>query len=398
MGKVLITGIGVISAIGNNATENRNNLVKGQTGIAKAKRLNSRYVEVFPFGEVPHSTQELMDLAGIAGEKGVTRTDILATLAVQEAFDDAALSAVEISAMDTAFISASTVGGMSRTDDLYRDGKLIGEPSDYLSSYICGAHTLKLINRYKMKGFSTTFNTACSSSANSIMFGAKLIKSGRAKRAIVGGSDGLSKFTVNGFNALRILSPRPCTPFDRDRSGLTLGEGAAFLVLESEEVVGNKKVYGEVTGYGNTNDAFHPSSISDDAIGIVASISQALEVAQIQPSQIDYINAHGTGTENNDISELFGLSQIFDQIPPFQSTKPYTGHSLAAAGAIEAVFSLMGMQYSELYQSLNYKNPIEGYETTAPIGHFQNNYNIDHILSNSFGFGGNCSSLILSKA
>lgn len=396
MTRVFITGIGVISAIGNNIAENRANLQKGQTGIGKAQLMASRYVEVFPFGEVPYSTEALMEIAGIAGEKGITRTDILATIAFQEAVKEAAMSVAEIAAVDTALVSASTVGGMSMTDELYRDGNKIGEPSDYLSSYICGAHTLKLAGRYQMKGPSTTFNTACSSSANSIMFGAKLIKSGRAKRAIVGGADGLAKFTVNGFNALRILSPRPCMPFDKDRSGLTLGEGAAFLVLEAEELVGNKKVYGEVTGYGNSNDAFHPSSISDDAIGIIASISQALDTAKLKPQQINYINAHGTGTENNDISEMFGLNKVFGNIPPYQSTKPYTGHTLAAAGGIEAVFSLLAMQHNELYPSLNCVHPIEEY-AARPIEHYQSDYEIQHVLSNSFGFGGNCSSIILSK-
>lgn len=397
MTKVLITGMGVVSAIGTNVAENRANLQKGQTGIREAAYMDSRYVDVFPFGEVPYSTETLMERAGIAGEKGVTRTDILATLAFQEAVELADLSKETIAASDTAFISASTVGGMSMTDELYRDGNKIGMPSDYLSSYICGAHTLKLTKRYGMKGMTTTFNTACSSSANSIMFGAKLIKSGRAKRVIVGGSDGLAKFTINGFNALRILSPKPCTPFDRDRSGLTLGEGAAFLVLESEDLVGAKKVYGEVAGYGNTNDAFHPSSISDDAVGIIASISDALKTAQLNPEQINYINAHGTGTENNDISELFGLDKVFGTIPPFQSTKPYTGHTLAAAGVIEAVFSLLSMQYSELYPSLNFTNPIEAFNLN-PIDGYHENYEVNHVLSNSFGFGGNCSSIILSKA
>ncbi|MDC0231163.1 beta-ketoacyl-[acyl-carrier-protein] synthase family protein [Aureispira] len=397
MTKVLITGLGVISSIGKNVPENRKSLIQGNTGIAEAKLIQSRYVDVFPFGEVPYTTEELMVDADIAGEKGVTRTDILATIAFQEASRDANLTDAQLAAKDTAFLSASTVGGMSMTDQLYRDGNKIGEPSDYLSSYICGAHTLKLIKRYKMKGISTTFNTACSSSANSIMFGSKLIKSGRVKRAIVGGADGLAKFTVNGFNALRILSPKPCTPFDSLRSGLTLGEGAAFLILESEEVVGNKRVYGEVKGYGNSNDAFHPSSISDDARGILASISKALEIAGIKPREIDYINAHGTGTENNDFSELYGISKIFDTVPPFQSTKSYTGHTLAAAGAVEAVFSLLTIHHNELYQSLNYCNPISEFNL-SPIPTYENNCVINNVLSNSFGFGGNCSSLIFSKA
>ncbi|MFT5646718.1 MAG: 3-oxoacyl-(acyl-carrier-protein) synthase, partial [Aureispira sp.] len=164
MTRVLITGIGVISAIGKNVAENRAQLQKGQTGIGKGTLINSRYTDIFPFGEVPHSTASLMEMAGITGEKGVTRTDILAAVAFQEALDSAKMSAKEVSAMDTAFISASTVGGMSMIDELYRDGNKIGTPSEYLSSYICGAHTLKLAKRYQMKGLSTTFNTACSSS------------------------------------------------------------------------------------------------------------------------------------------------------------------------------------------------------------------------------------------
>ncbi len=396
MKRAFITGMGVISSIGSNVDENRKNLINGKSGIAKASFMKSRYVDVFPFGEVSFSTEELMKIAGIEGEKGITRTDILATLAFQEACKSANLSKDDISAADTAFLSASTVGGMSMTDELYRDGNKMGSPSDYLSSYICGAHTLKLVKRYKMKGISTTFNTACSSSANSIMLGAKLIKSGRVKRAIVGGAEGLAKFTVNGFNALRILSPFPCTPFDKDRSGLTLGEGAAYLILEPEELAANKFIFGEVKGYGNTNDAFHPSSISDDASGIVASISQALVSAGLNSEQIDFINAHGTGTENNDYSELFGISETFQKIPPFQSTKSYTGHTLAASGSIEAVFSLLSMKYGELYKSLNFTNPIKEFNL-SPISEYSTDCNVKNVLSNSFGFGGNCSSLIFSK-
>ena len=394
--RVYITGIGIISAIGNNVTETRDHLKRGQTGIHKANQLKSRYVEIFPFGEVPFSTLELKERAGISQEKGISRTEVLALLAFQQAIEDASLNSQDLSSQELALLSASTVGGMSMTDQLYQDAKKIGEPSDYLASYNIGEHTNNLLKRFGIKGVSATFNTACSSSANSIMMGAKLIKSGRCKRAIAGGTDALAKFTVNGFNALQILSPKPCMPFDKNRSGLTLGEGAAYLVLESEEVVGNKKIYGEVSGYGNANDAFHPSSISDEAIGIIASISEALNEADLQPEAINYINTHGTGTENNDISEQTGMHKIFGKVPPFQSTKTYTGHTLAAAGAIEAVFSLLAINNKELYPSLNCENPMDDYHIT-PIRDYENGYEINHVLSNSFGFGGNCSSLIFSK-
>jgi 3-oxoacyl-(acyl-carrier-protein) synthase len=320
----------------------------------------------------------------------------LAWLAVQQALNDAAISPHEIATYDMAFLSASTVGGMSLTDQLYKDAYRMAPSSDYLASYNIGEHASNIIKRLGIKGVSTTFNTACSSSANAIMVGAKLIKAGRAKRAIAGGTDALAKYTVNGFNALQILSAKPCRPFDKNRSGLTLGEGAAYLILESEEVVGSKKIYGEVTGYGNANDAYHPSSISEEAIGIIAAISAALKVANLEADAIDYINAHGTGTLNNDITEEKGMNKIFDKIPPFQSTKAYTGHTLAAAGAIEAVFSLLAMENNELYPSLNCEDPMDDFNA-IPIANYTANYNIKNVLSNSFGFGGNCSSLIFSK-
>jgi len=394
--KVFVTGIGIITALGDSVSTNRKALIAGETGIGKAQFLNSRYTDVFPFGEVPFSTTELKSRLDFQDKDELTRTDILAFLACRDAIQDSCLSKNQLSAYETAFISASTVGGMMMTDELYADVTLKGEPSTYLSSYLCGSHTREIMRHYNMKGYSTTFNTACSSSANAIMFGAKLIKSGKANRAIVGGTDALAKFTVNGFNALRILSEEPCKPFDENRTGLTLGEGAAYLILESEDVVGDKKIYAEVSGYGNANDAFHASSISDEAIGVIEAISEAIRIAQISPSEIGYINAHGTGTPNNDVTELTGLKKIFTEIPPFQSTKSYTGHTLGAAGAIEAVFSLMAMENNEIYQSLHYQTPIQEHGLN-PILQYQQNVEIKHVLSNSFGFGGNCSSLLFSK-
>lgn len=393
--RVFITGIGIISALGNNASENRKQLISGKTGIKKAQILQTRYTEMFPFGEVAQTTEQLQALHNI-NENGISRTEVLAIIAAKQAIADAALANEEVSSFDTALISASTVGGMSLTDQLHSDANKLKAPSAYLASYNVGEHTSNLLKRFGIKGPTATFNTACSSSANAIMLGAKLIKSGRCSRAIVGGADALAKFTVNGFNALQILSQKHCMSFDKKRTGLNLGEGAAYLILEDESLVGNKKIYGEVKGYGNANDAFHPSSISDDAIGIIASIKGALETANITPDQIGYINAHGTGTENNDITEETGLKVIFGDVPPFQSTKTYTGHTLAAAGAIEAVFSLLALNHNELYPSMNCDEPIEDYGLT-PIESYQEDYTIDHVLSNSFGFGGNCSSLIFSK-
>ncbi|MDH5475986.1 MAG: beta-ketoacyl-[acyl-carrier-protein] synthase family protein [Cyclobacteriaceae bacterium] len=394
MTQVFVTGMGIISALGQGVGENLNRLQKGKSGIGSAKNLQSNYASLFPFGEVDASNEELAKMCASSTPLG--RTDLLALIAFEEAINNASLSNEELSSYDTAIISASTVGGMTDADILYSDIQSSSGSSSYIDSYSYDAHLMNIIKKYKMKGFTATVNTACSSSANAIMLGARLIKSGRVKRAIVGGTDNIGKFTVNGFNALRILSERPCMPFDKDRSGLTLGEGSAYLVLESDEIVHNKKIYASISGYGNTNDAYHPSSISPEATGIINAMNTALNSAKITAHEIDYINAHGTGTENNDVSEMKGLTKVFDKIPPFNSTKSFTGHTLAAAGAIEAIFSILSIENGELYQSLNFKTPMDEYDV-LPILEHKKEQKINHVLSNSFGFSGNCTSLVISK-
>jgi 3-oxoacyl-(acyl-carrier-protein) synthase len=227
------------------------------------------------------------------------------------------------------------------------------------------------------------------------MYGAMLIKNGYAKRAIVGGTDSLAKFTINGFNALHILSPGNCTPFDAGRQGLNLGEGAAFLVLEKEEDTKGKKVYAELTGYCNANDAYHPSSLSEEGEGPFLSMSGALEMAKLAPGQIDFINAHGTGTENNDEVEGKAMIRLFDKPPPFASSKGNVGHTLGAAGAVEAVYSILSLMQQELYPNLHFKNPVPS-TGLSPVTSYKK-IAVNHVMSNSFGFGGNCSSLIFSK-
>jgi 3-oxoacyl-(acyl-carrier-protein) synthase len=205
----------------------------------------------------------------------------------------------------------------------------------------------------------------------------------------------LAKYTVNGFNSLRILSENQCAPFDANRDGLNLGEAGAYLVLEKASIVGDKPVLGYVSGWGNANDAFHPSATSDEAKGPLLAMNAALNVAGLQANEIDYINAHGTGTQNNDQTESFAFQQLFDKVPPYNSTKSYTGHTLAAAGALEAIFTLSSLMHQELYPSLQIKETISDFEF-QPIKSFHKGVALKHAQSNSFGFGGNCTSLILS--
>jgi 3-oxoacyl-(acyl-carrier-protein) synthase len=227
------------------------------------------------------------------------------------------------------------------------------------------------------------------------MHGARLLQSGRAKRAIAGGVDSLAKYTINGFNALHILSSEKCRPFDEKRNGLNLGEGAAFLVLEKEEDCLPKKKYASLSGYSNRNDAFHPSSLSENGDGPFLSMQNAMQLAHLQPEQIDFINAHGTGTENNDLAESKAMMRLFSRVPDFTSTKSNTGHTLGAAGAIEAVYSLLNISEQELYPCLNFDKAIPEFGL-QPLTVYKKK-NVQHVMSNSFGFGGNCTSLIFSK-
>ncbi|MCF8465557.1 MAG: beta-ketoacyl-[acyl-carrier-protein] synthase family protein [Flavobacteriales bacterium] len=396
MGRIVVTGMGVISAIGNNASENHLSLQKGITGIGKAQFLDSKYAETLLFGEVKQSNAKLRDHLATSIVSGMTRTELLAFTAFKEAITEAGLSDEALKSFDTALLSATTVGGMVEMEAIYADANTNATPSEFVNSYRSGAHTLQLVKAFGLRGYTDTMNTACSSSANSIMLGARMIKAGKCTRAIVGGVDSLAKYTVNGFNSLQIFSDEITRPFDANRKGLNLGEGAAYLVLEREEDAQGKTIYGEVRGYGNTNDAYHPSSMSPEAVGVRGAINGALETAGIKPSDISYVNAHGTGTENNDYTELNGMHQIFDVVPPYVSTKSYTGHTLAASGAIEAVYSLLSIKHQEIYPSLNWQTPMPEFQS-FPLLDFIAEAEVSHVLSNSFGFGGNCSSLILSK-
>jgi 3-oxoacyl-(acyl-carrier-protein) synthase len=394
LSRIFVTGMGVISAIGDSVDTNRASLIQGKTGIGHSELLTTKYAGALPFGEIKISTQALKENLD-ANEAGTTRTSLLALHALEQAIRNSGLKASEINSPGTALIGATTVGGMCLTDELYHDANNRDAGSEYVNSYDCGSVNMYLWKRFHFGGIINTINTACSSSANAIMYGARLIRHGLADRAIVGGVDSLAKFTINGFNSLHILSNGVCAPFDENRNGLNLGEGAGFLVLETEECAVDKRVYAELSGFCNSNDAFHPSSLSENGDGPYIAMQGALQTANLSAGKIDFINAHGTGTENNDEVESRAMIRLFGRPPAFVSTKSYTGHTLGAAGAIEAIYSVLSLCNGELYPQLNFTRPI-GATGLIPVASYQKK-DMQHVMSNSFGFGGNCSSLIFSK-
>lgn len=395
---VAITGMGIISSIGNNVAENYQALIHKRIGISRIDNIETIHRDEIMVGEVKSTNDELIAQLNLTPENNYSRTALLGVIAAKEAIADAGIS--NIKKYKTGLVSGTSVGGMDMTEKYYYEYLVEKSLQKYIESHPAGDSTKKIAEQLGIEeSLVTTISTACSSAANAIMFGARLIKSGRLDRVVVGGSDCLSKFTINGFKTLMIFSDTYSTPFDENRKGLNLGEAAAYLVLESDAVVKaeNKKVLAYLRGYGNANDAFHQTASSDDGDGATLAMGKALKVAGLDPSQIDYINAHGTATGNNDLSEGRALQRIFGKdIPEFSSTKAYTGHTLAAAGAIEAVYSILGLQHNEIFPNLNFKTPMKEF-SLIPQTELKKKV-LHSILSNSLGFGGNCSTLIFSKS
>jgi 3-oxoacyl-[acyl-carrier-protein] synthase-1 len=216
---------------------------------------------------------------------------------------------------------------------------------------------------------------------------------------VAGGTDALTKFTLNGFNTLMILDQKFCQPFDENRKGLNLGEGAGYLVLVSEKIAATLGInpFCRLSGYCNANDAYHQTASSPSGTGSYLAMKGALEKAGLKPAEISYINLHGTGTANNDIAEGTAISSLFEpRYPPMSSTKSFTGHTLGASGGVEAVFSVLSILHGLIYPNLRFETQMKELPF-KPETVFRKGAPVDHVLSNSFGFGGNCSSLIFSK-
>jgi 3-oxoacyl-[acyl-carrier-protein] synthase-1 len=231
-----------------------------------------------------------------------------------------------------------------------------------------------------------------------MILGANMIKTQRADIVIAGGSECLSKFHLNGFHTLKILDEQPCKPFDEHRNGINLGEGAAYLVLETEETAHKRNLQPicYLSGYANTCDAYHQTASSPQGEGAFLSMEKALKSSGLQSNQIDYINAHGTGTPNNDLTEGIAIMRIFgNRIPFVSSTKAFTGHTTSAAGAVEAVISVLSLAYHFVPPNLNLHTAMAdlSFKPTDKLV----SCDLNHVLTNSFAFGGNDSSLIFSK-
>lgn len=394
---VFVAGTGIISAIGNNVAECLDALESERAGIGQMHHFNSVHRQRLPVAEVKLNNEELSILADLPKTK--SRTALLSMVAAKEALADAGIE--NLVSLRTGFISANSVGGMDKTEKFFTEflpDNSKGRLRDVIN-HECGSVTELVADALGIKDYITTISTACSSSANSIFFGARLIKNNILDVVVAGGTDSLTKFTLNGFNTLMILDEKFCQPFDENRRGLNLGEGAGYIILVSEKVAATlkKKPAVKLSGYHNANDAYHQTASSPDGTGSFLAMTGALKKSGLQPEEIDYINLHGTGTQNNDIAEGTAIKRLFNSpYPKMSSTKTFTGHTLGASGGIEAVFSVLSLQKGIVYPNLRLETAMKDLSFNVETK-FSKNIEVKHVLSNSFGFGGNCSSLIFSK-
>ena len=390
---IAITGEGIICAIGADKTSVLSALRRQETGIAIMRYLPSNHHEL-PVGEVKMSDDEMKSHLGIRLSEEVSRTALMGMMAVSQALSDAQVSGDKRERI--VFISGTTVAGMDVTERHFTEMRTSDDHLSCLHYHSCGDNTRQIAEHFSCFSEYTTVSTACSSAANALILGAEMLKAGEADVVVAGGTEALSVFHLNGFNSLMILDKEHCRPFDETRQGLNLGEGAAYVVLESEEHARRRQapVHAFLRGYGNACDAFHQTASSENGEGAYLAMQEALKMAGLKPTDIDYVNAHGTGTPNNDLSESVALQRMFGSLmPPVSSTKGFTGHTTSASGSIEAIICLLAMHNGFLPANLGWHQPMsDGIIPTLGEDHVS----LRHVLCNSFGFGGNDSSLLLS--
>ena len=389
MKDIVITGAGIVSAIGNDTSSVLVSLKNETSGIGEMRYLSSVHKEL-PVGEVKLSDNQLKDILGLPHEQIISRTTLLGTVALKQAVRDAAITT---DGKRIVIINGTTVGGMDVTENLF---PLTSNPSPLITqlSHDCGSCTKDIAALCGISAEVCTVSTACSSALNAVILGAEMLKNDEADIVIAGGTEGLSKFHLNGFNTLMILDHQRCRPFDETRNGINLGEGAAYVVLQrKEDCNGAFKAY--ISGYSNACDAFHQTATSEEGTGPVLAMSQALKMSSLNASDIDYVNAHGTGTPNNDLTESVAIKKVFgNDLPDISSTKAYTGHTTSASGAIELVICLLAMEHSFIPSNLGCTTPLQGGIVPSKG---QTGCQVDNVMCNAFGFGGNDSSLIISK-
>ena len=407
--RVVITGVGMVTALGHNAIDCWANLIAGNSGIRRVSLFDPAGYESPVAGEVPDFDPSLyMDRKEARRADRVTQ---FAFVAAEEALKQSGYQVDEANGKDFAVIVGTAIGGittlMAEYDTLLAKGP--GRVSPFLMPMMLpDMSSGQLSIRLGAKGVNYSLISACASGADSIGEAANIIRRGDAEIAVAGGTEAaITPIAMAGFSAAKALSTtnddpaRSSRPFDKTRDGFVLAEGAGILVLESEEhaIARGATILGELAGYGATSDAFHITQPDENGEGAARAMRNALAEGGLQSDDIDYVNAHGTSTPMNDKLETLALKKVFGEYAyelPISSTKSMTGHSLGAAGAIESVICLLAMQNGIIPPTANYETPDPDCDLDY-VPNVARSASLEAVMTNSLGFGGHNASLVFRK-
>ncbi len=387
----VVTGLGIIAAPG-----------RGVPEIWRAISTNARALKPLSLFESPRHGQLPVgevggDLIKIGAPLAGSRGDKLGWIAATDAIASAGLD-LPRNAARTGIVMGSSVGGSFDSERflnaLIKRGQMRARPTRF---HECASTVDLIAGRLGLCGPGVTLATACSSGALAIATAAEMIQAGEADIMLAGGADSLSRMTWGGFHALLLVDANGCRPFDAARAGMSLGEGAAMLVLESEESARRRDatILARLTGWGASADAHHATAPHPQGEGAASAMRSALSRAGLEPAAIQYVNAHGTGTRDNDLAEGRALNSVFaGNVPPFSSTKGFFGHALAASGAIEALVCVEALRRQEMPPNPGFTTPDPAIGL-SPLTELRR-APLRHLMSNSFGFGGNNAVLVFS--
>ena len=410
MRRVVVTGLGTINPLGKTVDESWSSLVDGRSGISNISKFD---VEGYPCRIAASVNDNFINdqIVSYRDQRKIDRFISLGLIAAHEAINDSGFIAEGESSFRSGVMVGSGIGGL---DTIYKNSSILDNHGiKKISPFFIPSSLINLLSghisiRHNLKGPNSSPVTACATGTHAIGDSFTIIKNNKADLMVCGGAEAaICPLGISGFSAARALCntfneqpTKGSRPWDKDRSGFVMGEGAGILVLEEYEHAKkrNAKIYGEIKGYGMSGDAFHITKPAEDGNGGFRAMEMALKESELTPADIKYVNAHGTSTPIGDMIELSAVEKLFGSNEKMfmSSNKSAIGHLLGAAGAVEAVFSLKSLQTNILPPTLNLDSPQVPTKINL-IPHNSISYSIENIISNSFGFGGTNASLIFGN-
>ena len=408
--RVVVTGLGTINPLGNNVSDTWENLIGGVSGIDYITLFDTTDLPVKFAGEVKNF--DANEYMGKQNARKLDRSGHLSIFAAEEAIKDAGFDLNQPLGEDFGIVFGTGIGGIGATEDAVRvyderGSKRISPLA--ITQLMPNSSTGQVAIKYGIQGPSLTITTACAASANAIGEAKRMIEQNIVDKVLVGGTEsGTTSMTIGAFAQIKALSKqndepqKACKPFDKNRDGFVMAEGSTVLILENEESAKNRKanIYGYISGYGSSTDAYHITAPSEGGKGALRAMRNAINDAGINSRSIDYINAHGTSTPANDLNETLAIKSLIGNDAynvKISSTKSMTGHLLGGGGAFEAMATILTIKNGKIPPTINLENSDED----CDLNYTPNKYveeEVDVAMSNSFGFGGHNAALIFSKS